>query len=144
MTWTSEQIRAAKDLARVMKEKGVRWEWEQWDFFISLRENRIKVVLTPAEADHLCSTFVQEAIPLPTFERCLEVLEKWGWRFGYLDCPGQTSSVINPYELCVRTPGPRSAEEANEVKEEFIRTTGPDPTTCAIKAVEEVVRRKGE
>ena len=125
MTPTPEQIEAAKELANMMKEKGIRWEWQDKDDYIYQDGNY-------SVSEGLLPLLPKEAliIPFPDFERCRLLLEDWGYDCFEIACHwGREKSWL--FRFRKSAPGL-----------DWIETEAPDPTTCAIKAVAEAVRRK--
>ena len=132
MTWTQTQIDTAVQLAEVMKEKGIEWEWREDDNFL---DEGIFGTLCGCEAClKVCMTSAfPKRVPLPSFERCREVLEEWGWVRGMATWDDDEGS-LTLQRKSQNISGPSYYFDKIEV-------TGPDPTTAAILACVEAVRR---
>ncbi len=65
-------IDTCRELASLMEEKGVKWEWEVGDWLKSSWQPLPVAVEYPQQD-------IPGAIPIPTFTRCVEVLREWGY-----------------------------------------------------------------
>ena len=133
---TPEQIEASKKLAEVMDKKGIKWTWSYGQKFIYLDSDEPDFV-SCKEGSHLEAMSKHllrlKAIPIPDIERCLKLLEDWGWTYISTDNLAQPDEPAH-WELEAYRGQWQSPKDS-------ILLTAPDLPTAAILACVEAVRR---
>ena len=87
---TQAQIDTCRELASLMKEKGVKWEPQDGDLYIDRNGDLFCWFGKPTVLRFIERAY-PDSVPYPTFSRCVEVLREWGWEFKCL-----SEKFLNP------------------------------------------------
>ena len=133
-----DHVQTCRKLASLMEEKGVKWEWENRDYYI-LEEfaQPIIHVVNPEQGCRSASEMREftGAIPIPTFTRWVEVLREWGWVFESLSRgPGEFTGPL------FLTMHPVTKPQVYDV-DLVVGVEAPDIDACGHAALVEAVRR---